>query len=333
MLWVLACQMLAAGALDAGMFEAEDECVGSDTSCGLVAMQLRGKKLSEVASEDSESEVSEATSEHQPYLCLYYPWLPQCRQPAVTNYAPPRSPIYPMYYPPYTSPRYTPMAPSPPPYMPVAPSPPPYYAPAMPGAMKLQRRGGLDPPSNVKAHNGAAWETMRISGTDVKHIFAVGDWGSLMGTGSGAPKAIIQYKGGHTPGPHTMARHRGAGCTTKDMTGCMGYTAMCPQNCFFDPKIDLHAQSLVAEQMKKRAPQSNPDFVLNVGDNFYWGGIETECGHPMSQIHPQTQAQFNVIFEQVYKGPGLDGKPWLSVFGNHDLGGFQFNKVLLVQGG
>ena len=313
--------MLAAVAMDADML-VEDDCTvdTSGSSCSLVAMQLRGKKLSAEAEDTLEQEAhmladSElaADEERQPYLCMIYPWLPQCaQQHPQTNYAPPPmppmyNPMYnPMYQPP-SPPPYNPMyqppvMPSPPPYNPmyqppVMPSPPSYHGP--PASTVLSRRGGLDPPASVKTHNGAAWETMRVAGTDLKHIFAIGDWGSLIGVGSGAPKAIIQYRGGHTPGPHTMARHRGAGCTTKDMTACMGATGVCPANCHFKAEIDLHAQSLVATQMKKRAPQSNPDFVLNVGDNFYWGGIETECGHPMGQIHPQTRAQFNVIFEQV----------------------------------
>ncbi|CAE7576467.1 tbpA [Symbiodinium sp. KB8] len=299
-------------------------------------MQLRGQKLSAAgtARDGLGKDVHRETeNDRQPYLCMYYPWLPQCMHPQI-NYAPPRMPpMYPMYNPTYNPvPHYAPI-PAPyfrPPTAPV-PSMPTYQPPQppqpMPASTRLARRGGLDPPTGVKTHNGASWETMRISGTDTKHIFALGDWGSLLGIGSGAPKAIIQYKGGHTPGPHTMARHRGPGCSTKEMSDCFGATAVCPTNCHFKAEIDLHAQTLVATQMKKRAPESNPDFVLNVGDNFYWGGIETECGHPMSQIHPQTHAQFKVIFEDIYNGPGLDGKPWLSVFGNHDLGGFQFNKA------
>ena len=33
------------------------------------------------------------------------------------------------------------------------------------------------------------------------------------------------------------------------------------------------------------AEMKNPDYILNVGDNSYWGGIEIDCGStPMSQI-------------------------------------------------
>ena len=44
----------------------------------------------------------------------------------------------------------------------------------------------------------------------------------------------------------------------------------------------------------------------------------------MDKIHPVTAHQFREIFENVYHGKGVDGKPWLSVLGNHDYGGFQF---------
>ncbi|CAE8598786.1 unnamed protein product, partial [Polarella glacialis] len=59
------------------------------------------------------------------------------------------------------------------------------------------------------------------------------------------------------------------------------------------------------------------------GDSFYWGGINTQCGKPPWD-HVDTR-QWGPIFEFVYNGPGLDGKPWLGVLGNHDYGGFQFN--------
>mmetsp|Transcript_1617 Transcript_1617/g.4836 ORF Transcript_1617/g.4836 Transcript_1617/m.4836 type:complete len:292 (+) Transcript_1617:2884-3759(+) len=44
----------------------------------------------------------------------------------------------------------------------------------------------------------------------------------------------------------------------------------------------------------------------------------------MDFIDSTTRHQFNAIYEGIYNGPGLDGKPWLSVLGNHDWGGRQF---------
>jgi len=87
--------------------------------------------------------------------------------------------------------------------------------------------------------------------------------------------------------------------------------------------VDDRAQQRVAGQMRRRAAESNPDYVLNAGDNFYWGGIQTLCGaRPYAQVDT---GQWGPIYEEVYRGPGLDGKQWLGVLGNHDYGGFTFS--------
>merc|ERR1711981_1531556 len=42
---------------------------------------------------------------------------------------------------------------------------------------------------------------------------------------------------------------------------------------------DHHAQKYIAEQMLQKAEDNGGvDFVLNAGDNFYPGGINTGCG-------------------------------------------------------
>ena len=66
---------------------------------------------------------------------------------------------------------------------------------------------------------------------------------------------------------------------------------------YFDDYGNSHgsAPRCFAVQMK------NPDYILNVGDNFYWGGIEIDCGStPMSQISGTARSwAFRMTFRSV----------------------------------
>lgn len=137
------------------------------------------------------------------------------------------------------------------------------------------------------------------------HIFLIGDWGGVLG------------KHGLHP-----ADSRGTTFATKHRQFVTG--------------VDDYAQQRVAQQMAVRAAVVQPDFILNVGDNFYWGGVGTTddgsaygAGQGLScgagpPAPPSPSAQFKLIFEEIYRGPGLDGKQWLGVLGNHDYGGWKF---------
>lgn len=120
-----------------------------------------------------------------------------------------------------------------------------------------------------------------------EHFFVIGDWG-------GIDDVPIVPADNRVPGPNY--RH-------------------------FVHGVDDRAQQRVAAQMKKQAKVSNPRYVINAGDNFYWAGINKHCG---STECCDSTGQFKHIFEEIYKGPGLDEKPWLGVLGNHDYGGWMF---------
>jgi len=196
------------------------------------------------------------------------------------------------------------------------------------------------PPSEAFGYSGHAWPEMSFGGSQEMHILAIGDWGGMDGTvvvDGKRPKKdyyrIIQYKGGDTEGPHVMARSR-PGCEFANLVECFNTEGApggdaatpCLTTCGWTEGIDDRAQLLVAEQFKRRAAASKPQYVLNVGDNFYWGGIETDCGStPMGHLSKVAKHQFDTVFENIYNGPGLDGIPWLSVLGNHDWGGRYFN--------
>jgi hypothetical protein len=81
--------------------------------------------------------------------------------------------------------------------------------------------------------------------------------------------------------------------------------------------------------MVGRAGWALPDYVLNVGDNFYWAGVEEHCNSGFISSMGTAEygiSQFDLVYEKVYNGHGLNGKQWLGVLGNHDYGGFRFEK-------
>eukprot|EP00443_Scrippsiella_acuminata_P062664 CAMPEP_0115438672 /NCGR_PEP_ID=MMETSP0271-20121206/35378_1 /TAXON_ID=71861 /ORGANISM="Scrippsiella trochoidea, Strain CCMP3099" /LENGTH=878 /DNA_ID=CAMNT_0002864333 /DNA_START=208 /DNA_END=2840 /DNA_ORIENTATION=+ len=173
------------------------------------------------------------------------------------------------------------------------------------------------PPTKATEHNGIALEDTCFNWTDrhqqANHVFIIGDWGGIF---SKSRTPMLQ------PADHRSRvfndHHRN-----------------------FVAGVDDWAQLRVAEQMRKRAAKSHPDYVLNVGDNFYWGGVGSSgdygqgqgqvCGGMDAQAFAEpgfskkvASGQWEKIFEEIYWGDGLDGKQWLGVLGNHDYGGFKF---------
>ncbi|CAJ1357980.1 unnamed protein product [Effrenium voratum] len=86
---------------------------------------------------------------------------------------------------------------------------------------------------------------------------------------------------------------------------------------------DDYAQFNVSKWMSFVAEKSDPDFIINLGDNFYWGGVGVQCGAPTHQVQDPGY-QWSNIYEIMYKGSNIDGKQWLGTLGNHDYGGFLF---------
>eukprot|EP00931_Biecheleriopsis_adriatica_P074191 TRINITY_DN4830_c1_g1_i1.p1 TRINITY_DN4830_c1_g1~~TRINITY_DN4830_c1_g1_i1.p1 ORF type:complete len:553 (+),score=100.02 TRINITY_DN4830_c1_g1_i1:133-1791(+) len=199
------------------------------------------------------------------------------------------------------------------------------------------------PPTTALEYNGRAWPTKTVEGTGPHHIFAIGDWGGLDGTLNpiqGRPQ-LVAYDNGNMPGPSVFPRtrwnkpHSELLCSHKQFVACYDSKGQltqdsedspgCVEGCGFVAGIDDRPQLLVAQAFKGRAAKNSPAIILNVGDNFYWGGIEKDCGTPMTELSYPAHHQYTQVFESVYNGPGVDKVPWYSVLGNHDWGGFAFN--------
>lgn len=210
-------------------------------------------------------------------------------------------------------------------------------APPMPKRLGCQNgETGIacTPPKQALDYKGMQWPTQVVNGLQEVHFFAIGDWGGMDGTLDpieGRPQ-LIAYSWGKKPGPSVFPRtrwnkqHTVELCDHKSFVECYNTKGMlCNPGCGYVPGVDDQPQQLVASALRARAALKDPTLLLNVGDNFYWGGIEKKCGTPMDELSYTAKHQFDQVYEGMYSGKGLDGKPWLSVLGNHDWGGRVFD--------
>jgi len=145
-----------------------------------------------------------------------------------------------------------------------------------------------DPDPKPDKHNGVTLPDVCIRGMGEHHVFVLADWGGVYKDG-----AVLTAD------------------VTKAGTGWRQSV----------PGVDDDAQELVANQMGLRASSKSPDYIINAGNSFY-GGVRSHCG-PSPFLRADT-GQWQHLFEDMYKGAGLDGKQWLGVLGYQDYGGSSF---------
>jgi len=69
-------------------------------------------------------------------------------------------------------------------------------------------------------------------------------------------------------------------------------------------------QKEVAQGMVKVAKEMKPEFILSLGDNFYYSGVSSNM--------KKAEKRFQKTFEDVYSDAAIAGVPWYVIAGNHD---------------
>jgi len=154
-------------------------------------------------------------------------------------------------------------------------------------------------PDNALVYNGIvdlkpACFNQSTNDTRVHSVYIIGDWGGILYGGS-----LVPFPADHRD-KKFKSHHR------KFIKGA-----------------DDSAQTKVAISMKKHAEVDRVDYILNVGDNFYWGGLVGQCNADFTNFGEQSMNQWIRGYENMYNGALLN-KQWLGVLGNHDFGGWNY---------
>jgi len=177
------------------------------------------------------------------------------------------------------------------------------------------------PPQNIVTDlNGMAYPAACYDGrdgttADPYYVFVLGDWGGLV--------------------DDVESRSDEKKNSMKNKNGLDNDVNIHPLLEFLrGPGVDQSPQQHVRDRMVQLASDRSPEYILNVGDSFYPGGIKQHCRARRSDVDNQQGGLFNSTpprqfveaYENFYKDDtGLNGKEWLGVLGNHDYGGVCYN--------
>lgn len=73
------------------------------------------------------------------------------------------------------------------------------------------------------------------------------------------------------------------------------------------PPYHTKQEVFVAHELGKTVAHWGADFIISVGDNFYYEGVKNV-----------TDPRFKDTFEAVFRAPSLQNVPWYVIAGNHD---------------
>jgi len=176
-------------------------------------------------------------------------------------------------------------------------------------SFKPQPKPGF--PANAMSYNGIEWPTLCVN-ESVSHFFTIGDWGGVCGWSQNN-----KCHNGTKP----------AICICGPECGDEGKPCPMPNRPAGIEEIDGVAQRLVSDRMLSRQEELVKDgtparFIINVGDNFYPGGIDYHCGLADKSA---MAIQFQQVWRDMYPGE-LSKLEWWGVLGNHDYGGVCYIK-------
>ncbi|XP_064258118.1 tartrate-resistant acid phosphatase type 5 [Passer domesticus] len=92
--------------------------------------------------------------------------------------------------------------------------------------------------------------------------------------------------------------------------GALSFLALGDWGGLPEPPFVTPRQVAVAAAMGRAVTELGGDFVLALGDNFYYEGVRDEW-----------DPRFQDTFERVFAAPALRGVPWFVMAGNHDHAG------------